>query len=73
MPDGSTVPGKLIFKNTEGDFATQRDVSRRKRDIRTVALKLHIDNAGMKYATGMTAEVLVPWSKLNGKDPAAKK
>ena len=67
MPDGSTIPGKLIFKNTEGDFATQRDVSRQKRDIKTVALKLKIDNAGMKYATGMTAEVLVPWSKLNAK------
>lgn len=68
MPDGSNVPGKLIFKNTEGDFATQRDVSRQKRDIKTVALKLKIDNAGMKYATGMTAEVLVPWSKLNAKN-----
>jgi multidrug resistance efflux pump len=67
MPDGSTIPGKLIFKNTEGDFATQRDVSRQKRDIKTVALKLKIDNVGEKYATGMTAEVLVPWSKLNAK------
>ncbi len=66
MPDGSTVPGKVIFKNTEGDFATQRDVSRNKRDIKTVALKLHIDNQAMKYATGMTAEVLVPADKLNG-------
>ncbi len=73
MPDGSTVPGKLIFKNTEGDFATQRDVSRQKRDIKTVALKLKIDNAGMKYATGMTAEVLVPWSKLNGTTTTAEK
>jgi HlyD family secretion protein len=67
MPNGSTVRGKLIFKNTEGDFATQRDVSRQKRDIKTVALKVKIDNTGMKYATGMTAEVLVPWSKLNAK------
>jgi HlyD family secretion protein len=65
MPDGSKIPGKVIFKNTEGDFATQRDVSRTKRDIKTVALKLRIDNQGMKYATGMTAEVLVPSSKLN--------
>jgi HlyD family secretion protein len=65
MPGGSVVAGKVIFKNTEGDFATQRDVSRSKRDIKTVALKLRIDNQGMKYATGMTAEVLVPASKLN--------
>jgi multidrug resistance efflux pump len=65
MPGGTLIPGKVIFKNTEGDFATQRDVSRLKRDIKTVALKLRIDNTGMKYATGMTAEVLVPSSKLN--------
>ena len=64
MPVGSKIPGKVIFKNTEGDFATQRDVSRTKRDIKTVALKLRIDNQGMKYATGMTAEILVPSSKL---------
>jgi multidrug resistance efflux pump len=65
MPSGTLIPGKVIFKNTEGDFATQRDVSRAKRDIKTVALKLRIDNQGMKYATGMTAEVLVPASKLS--------
>ncbi len=70
MPSGALIPGKVIFKNTEGDFATQRDVSRSKRDIKTVALKLRIDNQGMKYATGMTAEVLVPASKLNGGTPA---
>ncbi|MGZ4817661.1 MAG: HlyD family secretion protein [Terriglobales bacterium] len=71
MPSGAVIPGKVIFKNTEGDFATQRDVSRSKRDIKTVALKLRIDNQGMKYATGMTAEVLVPASKLNAASPTA--
>ncbi len=73
MPGGSLVPGKLIFKNTEGDFATQRDVSRRKRDIKTVALKFLIPNQDMRYATGMTAEVLVPASRLNpaGRAPVA--
>ncbi len=72
MPSGSMVPGTVIFKNTEGDFATQRDVSRTKRDIKTVALKLRIDNQNMKYATGMTAEVLLPWSKINGeRSPAS--
>lgn len=70
MPSGAEIPGKVIFKNTEGDFATQRDVSRTKRDIKTVALKLRIDNQGMKYATGMTAEVLVPPSKLNAQTAA---
>jgi len=60
MPGGELIPGKLIFKSTEGDYATQRDVNRMKRDIKTVAIKLRIDNQGEKYATGMTAEVLVP-------------
>ncbi len=60
------LTGRVFFKATEGDFATQRDVSRRKRDIKTVALKLRIDNPNMRYATGMTASVLVPQAKLNG-------
>jgi HlyD family secretion protein len=39
-------------------------VSRRKRDIETVQLKLLIDNPGMKYVPGMIADVYVPKSKL---------
>ena len=70
MPSGAVVPGKVIFKDTEGEFATQRDVSRRKRDIKTVALKLRIPNQDMQYATGMTAEVLLPSAKLNAPAPA---
>lgn len=64
MPSGATLQGKVIAKSAEGDFATQRDVSRRKRDIKTVQLKLLIDNPGMRYVPGMTAEVYIPKSKL---------
>lgn len=64
MPSGGTIQGKVIAKSAEGDFATQRDVSRRKRDIKTVQLKLLIDNPGMRYVPGMTAEVYIPKSKL---------
>ena len=46
MPSGATVQGKVINKAAEADFATQRDVSRRKRDIKTVQIKLLIDNPG---------------------------
>jgi len=67
MPGGEKVQGTVIAKAAEGDFATQRDVSRRKRDIKTVRLKLKIDNPGMKYVPGMTADVLVPQSKLESK------
>jgi HlyD family secretion protein len=59
MPSGATLPGKVIAKSSEADFATQRDVSRVKRDIKTVQLKLLIDNPDMDYVPGMTAEILV--------------
>jgi multidrug efflux pump subunit AcrA (membrane-fusion protein) len=64
MPSGDTVQGKVIAKAAEGDFATQRDVSSMKRDIRTVQLKLLIPNPGEKFVPGMTAEVYVPKAKL---------
>jgi HlyD family secretion protein len=64
MPSGATLSGKVIAKSAEADFATQRDVSRRKRDIKTVRLKLLIDNPGMRYVPGMLAEVYVPRNKL---------
>ena len=64
MPSSARIQGKVIAKAAEGDFATQRDVSRRKRDIKTVQIKLLIDNPGMQYVPGMTAEVLLPKSKL---------
>ena len=64
MPGGALVPGQVIVKTAEGDFATQRDVSHRKRDIKTVRIKLRIDNPGERYVPGMTAEVLLPKSRL---------
>jgi len=66
LPSGEVVPGTVIFKAPEADFATQRDVNRRKRDIKTIALKLAVDNAKKTLVPGMTAEVLVPKSKLGG-------
>jgi multidrug resistance efflux pump len=64
MPSGATIQGKVIVKSAEADFATQRDVSRRKRDIKTIRLKLLIDNPGMRYVPGMIAEVYIPKNKL---------
>jgi HlyD family secretion protein len=60
MPAGEIVSGQVIAKATEADFATQRDFSRTKRDIRTVRLKLLIPNPSETYVPGMTAEVLLP-------------
>jgi multidrug resistance efflux pump len=64
MPSGATFQGKVINKAAQADFATQRDVSSRKRDIKTVQLKLLIDNPGERYVPGMIAEVYIPKSKL---------
>ena len=64
MPSGANVSGTVIAKAAEAAFATQRDVSRRKRDIETIQLKLLIDNPGMKYVPGMIAEVYIPKDKL---------
>jgi HlyD family secretion protein len=64
MPSGDTVWGKVIAKSAEGDFATQRDVSGMKRDIKTIQLKLLIPNPGEKFVPGMTAEVYIPKAKL---------
>jgi multidrug resistance efflux pump len=67
MPAGERVPGKVIAKAAETDFATQRDVSRSKRDIRTIRLKLLIANPQETYVPGMTAEVLLPQRLVSGK------
>ncbi len=65
MPSGATVQGKVISKASEADFATQRDINGGpKRDIKTVQLKLLIDNPGERFVPGMTAEVYVPKNKL---------
>jgi len=64
LPGGTVTSGKVFFKSPEADFATQRDVSRRKRDIRTIVLKVRLDNPKSAYVPGMTAEVLVSPQQL---------
>jgi multidrug resistance efflux pump len=64
MPSGARVQGRVLAKAAEGDFATQRDVDRIKRDIRAVRIKLWIPNPGGRYVPGMTASVVVPRRRL---------
>jgi HlyD family secretion protein len=67
-PWGATEQGKVFYKAAEADFATQRDVSRNKRDIKTISIKVRVQNTQQgKLVPGMTAEVLVPVSKQGGK------
>lgn len=66
LPGGTETSGKVFFKSPEADFATQRDVSRRKRDVRTIVLKVRLDNPKGDYVPGMTADVLVSPQQLAG-------
>jgi HlyD family secretion protein len=60
LPSGTEVSGPVIYKAVEADFATQRDVSRTKRDIKTVAIRVRVANPQGKLALGMTAWVMLP-------------
>ncbi len=65
LPSGATVQGKVIAKAAEADFATQRDINGgRKRDIKTVQLKLLIPNQGEQFVPGMTADVYIAKDKV---------
>ena len=71
LPGGTIGIGKVFFKGVEGDFATQRDVSRRKRDIKTIVLKIRLDNPKGAYVPGMTAEVLISPEQIKSRSQSA--
>jgi HlyD family secretion protein len=60
LPSGNLLEGSVTFKGVENDYATQRDVSRTKRDIKTFAIKVAVPNPGRRLVAGMTATVLLP-------------
>ena len=60
LPSGEERKGTVFYRRADAGFATQRDVSRTKRDIRTFETRLRVDNADRTLAVGMTAYVLLP-------------
>ncbi len=60
LPSGDILEGQVFFKGVENDFATQRDVSRTKRDIKTFSIKVSVPNPDRRLFTGMTATILLP-------------
>ena len=60
LPSGEERQGKVFYRAADAGFATQRDVSRTKRDIKTFEIRLRLDNADRRLAVGMTAYVLLP-------------
>jgi HlyD family secretion protein len=60
LPSGAERQGTVFFRGADAGFATQRDVSRTKRDIKTFEIRLRVDNHDRALAVGMTAYVLLP-------------
>jgi HlyD family secretion protein len=59
LPSGARLEGTVFYRAVDADYATQRDVSRTKRDIKTFQIRLRCNNAQRQLALGMTAYVLV--------------
>jgi len=60
LPSGVERDGTVIYRGVDASFATQRDVSRTKRDIKTFEVRLRLDNSDRRLAVGMTAYVTLP-------------
>jgi multidrug resistance efflux pump len=60
LPSGAELDGVVFYRGADAAFATQRDVSRTKRDIKTFEIRIRCDNKDRRLAVGMTAYVLLP-------------
>jgi multidrug resistance efflux pump len=60
LPSGVERQGTVFYRGVDASFATQRDVSRTKRDIKTFEVRLRVDNSDRRLAVGMTAYVVLP-------------
>jgi HlyD family secretion protein len=62
FPSGEERLGMVFFRGVDADYATQRDVSRTKRDIRTFEIRLRVDNRDRRLWPGLTAFIILPFS-----------
>ena len=60
LPSGAERLGTVFYRGVDADYATQRDVSRTKRDIKTFELRLRVDNRDRRLWPGMTAFTTLP-------------
>jgi HlyD family secretion protein len=63
LPSGAEREGTVFFRGLDAAYATQRDVSRTKRDIKTFEVRLRCDNRDQGLAVGMTAYVVLPFTR----------
>ncbi len=59
FPSGLEREGTVFFRGVDAGFATQREVSRTKRDIKTFEVRLRVDNSDRRLYPGLTAFVTV--------------
>ena len=60
LPSGAVREGTVYYRSVDAGYATQRDVSRTKRDIKTFEIRLRCDNRDRSLAIGMTTYVTLP-------------
>ena len=60
LPSGVERQGTVFYRGADAAFATQRDVSRTKRDIKTFEIRLRLDNKDRRLAVGMTTYIELP-------------
>ena len=60
LPSGAPRTGTVFYRGVDAAYATQRDVSRTKRDIKTFEIRLRCDNHDRALEPGMTAFVDIP-------------
>jgi HlyD family secretion protein len=60
LASGERLSGPVTFIEPEAGFATQRDVSRVKRDIKVFGIKVALSNPERRVHHGMTAYVYLP-------------
>jgi HlyD family secretion protein len=63
FPSGEERMGTVFFRGVDAGYATQRDVSRTKRDIRTFEIRLRVDNRDRSLWPGLTAYIILPFSE----------
>lgn len=68
LPSGRRITGRVSYKAADADFATERDVSRTKRDIRTVQFRVAVPNPGEEMTLGSTAFVVLPFAPTTSGD-----
>ena len=72
LPSGDERVGTVFYRRADAAFATQRDVSRTKRDIKTFETRLRVDNKDRRLAVGMTVYVLLPLTSAQQQVPSPK-